>query len=518
MRPTSVFVGHLPGPRFTFTLSWLRPAHLTVCAYAVIATVVAFTGCTHLNPPYDDAYITFRYAYNLAIGRGYVYNVGEHFLGTSAPLFGILLGLFGAPSPSSIPILAVLLSILSLLALSLGVLRLGIQVSEPVIGFCAALLVASHPLFPATFGGEMLTEAALVLWAVVLYQRKRTNIVAVLLALAVLIRPDAFIASSIVFVHWAYTGRKLPVGPLALFAAMLLPFALASWVFYGSPLPGTLDAKTAQTTEGWATFLDPLVNSSSAMPCLISPSQSLVSQTALCLTISSLIGLYCLSRYRGLHLLLLCLIAHCIVMQVIGLPFYHWYYVPLDLALCLLAGSGVASLIKTASPVPCLAGVALVLSLPAAQLPPYLVQRTNPEYVDYKCLGTWLDGETAPGASVGYCEIGILGFYSHRRIIDALGLVNRGGSELVRQHRIAQVFRITRPDYIIDVPEFGSLYMTRVKGSAWFRREYRKRTVLPSVRGQPMTIYQRVLYSATDGSRPLNSPHQMARPIAHDRR
>lgn len=44
----------------------------------------------------DDSYITFRYARNILAGNGFVYNPGEHVLGTTTPLYTILLVLLGA--------------------------------------------------------------------------------------------------------------------------------------------------------------------------------------------------------------------------------------------------------------------------------------------------------------------------------------------------------------------------------------------------------------------------------------
>src|ERR1051325_10614455 len=41
----------------------------------------------------EDFYITLRYAENLAFGRGFVYNPGEHVLGTTTPLYTLLLAL-----------------------------------------------------------------------------------------------------------------------------------------------------------------------------------------------------------------------------------------------------------------------------------------------------------------------------------------------------------------------------------------------------------------------------------------
>jgi len=43
----------------------------------------------------EDSYITYRYAQNLVDGHGFVYNPGEEFLGTTAPLYGLILAFFG---------------------------------------------------------------------------------------------------------------------------------------------------------------------------------------------------------------------------------------------------------------------------------------------------------------------------------------------------------------------------------------------------------------------------------------
>ena len=60
----------------------------------------------------EDALITFRYAANLAAGDGFAYNVGERVLGTTTPLFTLLLAtcgfLFGT---GSIPASALVLGI-----------------------------------------------------------------------------------------------------------------------------------------------------------------------------------------------------------------------------------------------------------------------------------------------------------------------------------------------------------------------------------------------------------------------
>jgi len=43
----------------------------------------------------DDAFITYRYVRNILAGIGFVYNPGEQVLGTTTPLYTLLLTAFG---------------------------------------------------------------------------------------------------------------------------------------------------------------------------------------------------------------------------------------------------------------------------------------------------------------------------------------------------------------------------------------------------------------------------------------
>ena len=69
------------------------PAAILVAAIALFAGVLYYirgNGVIDI----DDAYITFRYAENIAAGHGFVYNQGEHVLGSTTPLFCLLLAFF----------------------------------------------------------------------------------------------------------------------------------------------------------------------------------------------------------------------------------------------------------------------------------------------------------------------------------------------------------------------------------------------------------------------------------------
>lgn len=222
-----------------------------VLCLLLIIVPAAFVAVVNVHISYDDAFITYRYAYNLATGQGFVYNPGEWFMGTTAPFYGLLLGmlgwLFGA---EAIPTISGVISGLSLILSGIALYTYGRLHRHALAGLLAGLFFVCNRLLPYTFGGEMLFQAALILWAFVLYRLDRTHTSAWLLAVAVLTRMDSVIALGVVGLHYVATRRRLPWREGVVVVATLLPFALLSWWFYGSLLPVTLDAKLAQRDSG----------------------------------------------------------------------------------------------------------------------------------------------------------------------------------------------------------------------------------------------------------------------------
>ena len=111
---------------------------------------------------YDDPYITFRYARNLLEGNGFVYNVGQRTLSTTAPLYGLLLAVMGLAWPD-LPSLA---SSLSALALVLAAALLVLQArahNEMPVGLAGGLFLSIAPLAVTTFGSESCLYVASVL-------------------------------------------------------------------------------------------------------------------------------------------------------------------------------------------------------------------------------------------------------------------------------------------------------------------------------------------------------------------
>ena len=99
-RPTRVPCGFSP-PRSRALYRFIR-SPLFLAAH-LVALGVAITLYFPRAMGMDDAFITFRYAANLAAGHGLVHNPGEAFLGTSAPLYALVLGLMRATTDLDVP-------------------------------------------------------------------------------------------------------------------------------------------------------------------------------------------------------------------------------------------------------------------------------------------------------------------------------------------------------------------------------------------------------------------------------
>src|SRR5690349_24473115 len=115
-------------------------------AVLLIAGLATYVGWANFGYAHDDAYITYRVAYNFATGQGLVYNSGEWFQGITTPGLALLLGLggrlFGA---DTIPILGSLVSSIAQGFSGLALYRYGARYGHSASGlFAGLLLIASQ--------------------------------------------------------------------------------------------------------------------------------------------------------------------------------------------------------------------------------------------------------------------------------------------------------------------------------------------------------------------------------------
>jgi len=237
---------------------------VTVCLLALAAAALLYGVVRTWPRTVDDAFITFRYARNLAEGVGPVFNAGERVEGNSSPSWmflsaaAIRLGLDPVPVAKTLGVAA---SLLLLLALFGGLTRAGVT---PRGAALATLLLGSSMVFQIwTAAGMATTTYALAFFAGLLLlcdprPSLRTYAAAsVALVLASLTRPEglAFWALGIGVVavrsgSWRSASR--PVVVYALPGVALAAFFAWRIRYYGFPFPNTYYAKTGGGPDLWA--------------------------------------------------------------------------------------------------------------------------------------------------------------------------------------------------------------------------------------------------------------------------
>ncbi|RMG95168.1 MAG: hypothetical protein D6705_14085 [Deltaproteobacteria bacterium] len=200
----------------------------------------------------DDAYISLRYARNLALGRGLVFNPGEWVEGYTNFLWTVVLAVPHALGVDAV-LAAKLLGFAAVVATVEGVGRLE-RVAAPgrALGLAPWFLASSLPFVGhGVFGLETAAYAALVVWGVVRMAaelqspERRPWGSGTLFGIAATVRPDAPLWAGLAFAvlpahPWS---RDNLVRALAAAAPLLLLTAFRLAV-YGHPVPNTLPAKT----------------------------------------------------------------------------------------------------------------------------------------------------------------------------------------------------------------------------------------------------------------------------------
>src|SRR5271157_515534 len=216
------------------------------------------------NFTWDDSYIGFRYAQNLAHGLGLVFNAGQKVEGCTDFLWVLLLG--GATRLSADPILVSkvlgLLCNLSTLLAVYFLCRLVARENAPVCGM-ALLLTASntHFITSSVAGLETPLFTALLCWGLVAYlqairaadqksQARWWAVTSLLFAFFVMTRPDGVLTFFLLWLHAVWNSRKQRRNLMYFTLPFLLvctSYFLWRWHYYGFFFPNTFYVKRGCT-------------------------------------------------------------------------------------------------------------------------------------------------------------------------------------------------------------------------------------------------------------------------------
>jgi hypothetical protein len=591
----------------------------TLSGLALLAAIALLLGLAVHPLAVDDAFVTYRYAQNLATGQGFTYNAHHPVLSTTAPFYALLLSA-GALLWPDLPSLANTLSAAAFGAGAILLFLLGRRERAPWVGLLAALLYLLCPLLWLSLGLETATFLALALAAILAYRAGRLYWTAVLLALATLTRNDGLILAAILAADyllslvssskmlwdrlaegslsvfrssWYPKGHGVPLentGPglrnpqpvevfhpspypqshddrsrkrpanlswrpaltaLALYVAVMLPvLAWLTWQF-GSPLPATLAAKRAQAELGITGFYA----HTTYLQGLAILARAWLAQSPFYLLFlpAAAVDLVAMTRRAAwIRLLAAWGAAHLLGYTLLGVTPYSWYYAPLVPALVSVSALGVVEsgrfLSRVSSRAPVMPGdrtvsesgqpvtppglasveppiwtlpemgrvavggvallwaIALLLSFIqsdwaifkalAGPVPPPEdpLSKVLPEAkVDvYAQAGRWLSTHTPPDALVGVTEVGIMGYYARRPMVDFLGLLEPDVARALARGDLYWALLQYQPDYLA-LTAVAPLYAYDLRADPWFQAAYTPVQSFEDPRfwGSPLIVYWR---------------------------
>jgi len=236
------------------TTSTSRVAKLSL----LLVTCLALAHAVSYLEPFEDSFISFRYATHWAAGHGFVWNPGERVEGFTSPTWVVLLGAvvrLGLPVEQVAPLLSIAAGVAALVLLARLAKR---WTGSEWVGVAAVAFVGARASFAywAASGMEQTLFVALLLGGIALGQREggRAALGAgLVLGLATLTRPEgAGYSAAIVLVELSSAeGRRRAARLVLAWLAVVVPFLAWRHHYFGWFLPNTYYAKTGPLAERW---------------------------------------------------------------------------------------------------------------------------------------------------------------------------------------------------------------------------------------------------------------------------
>lgn len=475
---------------------------LIICvSLAAVAAGAVLARLPFLGYHYDDAMITFRYADNLAQGRGFVFNPGERILGTSTPVFTLTLAglsLLGVPIPAAANcanvVFQVCICILAFLILS--------RDNGWITGLAGAALLATSPHLVESCGSGMETPlyTMLLLASFYMYESGYSRPCWIFCGLLALARPEGFLLPLILIGDSAARGRRGEgMRGITLFVVLLAAWALFGALYFGSPLPVSVSAKISMYTRAPT----PLAEKLTKFFMFDRPSCELWALPFF------LFGLFSMARKKsGALTLAIWLLVYSAAILCARTYIFLWYYTPAITVYLLIATLGASEAVQRlwdlsrgSRLIRLLTAAALLLLVASSGrgLARALGNRHHGMVAHYTryfkpCLlaAEWVRDTTAPSDLVCAGDIGYLGFVSGRPVLDYVGLVSPEAIGYQRRRDRLGLLKKHLPPYVCG-GEYG--IARRIFGTPWFKAHYELAHEIGSGGGIRWCIFKRRAHS-----------------------
>lgn len=457
----------------------------------------------------EDTLITCRYAQNIAAGNGFVFNPGQHVLGTTTPLVTLFLALVGTVfGPATIPLAAALT--MAIFGIFAGVLVYAIlaELDYPLPTRLLSLpLFFGSPLILVPSVGGMETPLVLFCMAASGLALLRRQPLACLLASTMLIltRPDGIVWAALMSLAVVHQSRKIPWKAVLAALGVMLPWLLFSVWYFGSPLPHSVTAKMA---IGEFPGMPPLLSITRLRIfttwylCFIGfPPYSSMNWVWLFVLVVGAISYLTHASRRAFGMLLVGYVfLYGLFLYVGRAPDFLRYLAPTAWCVVLLGAPGVWALsclvaerlhkvgarLKIGPPIAMAVVVSVCLVQNYGIVQEHAELQAN-EYHTRRAIGLWLRDNTPRDSVVAMEAVGYQAFFSQRTVLDLAGIIS---PEVVALKKATnsnaelffQTVSMLAPDYLVlrsfEVDENrhfhgGPLFETEEQRD-YFTRTYRE--------------------------------------------
>jgi hypothetical protein len=433
----------------------------------------------------DDAFITFRYAQNLLAGEGLVYNPGERVLGTTTPMYTLLLsGLaaFVGGSRADFPLLALLVNAVADGVTCWMLPRLGERLGFRAAGIATGLVWAIAP-WSVTFAIGGLETSVLVGLATATFYLHITHRpvgAAAAGAFALLTRPDALL-----FLGPLAVGRALQIrksapparpGELLAFGAPLVVWLAGSLAYFGSPIPHSIFAKSVAYQIPAEAGLVRLLQHY-ATPFLEHEMLGLgwIRVGIVLYPALYLLGAFSATREnRAGWPILAYPVLYLLAFAVANPLLFRWYLtppLPMYFLGLFIGASRVSKDIRSRVPLLAFATLALASTASAwALTPDHGPRRPAPKmaFIElellYEHAAELVETRLSSNQVLAASDIGALGYYTEARILDMLGLVSAEASQyypappsmyVINYAIPPDLVRDLKPDLVVMLEVYG---------------------------------------------------------------
>jgi len=222
--------------------------------FVVALIIVIAIGARLLPGPrnVDDSFITFRYSRNILEGNGFVYNPSARVLGTTTPLFTLLMsGAAAVANGRDFPAYAIIVSAVADAANAVLLFLLMRRLTKNLLP--AALIgllwaIAPQSVTFAVGGMETSVNIFWILAALYCYLSDRDWLLGLCIGLGFLTRIDALLWIGPLLLHQLYLRFRvrgaIPLKTWIGAAAVVLPWLAFAYLYFGTIIPQSVTAKS----------------------------------------------------------------------------------------------------------------------------------------------------------------------------------------------------------------------------------------------------------------------------------